>query len=207
MKPVQPFATRDELQAAVDNGGRFYHLFSHAGDQEISTGELAKAAGVFCNVRSSFLFLELACRDLPASDHSEIVAMLEPKLRDRFAELRPATLTPSDVERRGAAGETAVITGWPTFTREKLDTMMIPMMVGTVLTMIPMQQKFRVYEVFDDESRSGSSTFATMPIDSEILEETPTRFAGFLRDLDTTDDGGSEHKFYLETIFYTDLPQ
>lgn len=207
MKPVQPFATRDELQQAVDNGGRFYHLFSHAGDQMISKGELAKAAGVVCNPRRSIMFLELAWRDLSRGDRDTLIDMLEPKLREQVDELRPLELQPSQVENREEAGEAVVIAGWPAFAREKLDTVMIPMMIGNVMTMMPIQSTFHVYEVFDEEDRSGKSTLATMPVDSELLEETPTRFAGFLRDLKSGDDSDSTHHYYLETVFYTDLPK
>ena len=47
MRELRPYLTVHGLTKAIDNGGRFYNLFTAADDAVVSRGELAKAASVF----------------------------------------------------------------------------------------------------------------------------------------------------------------
>jgi len=47
MREIKLYKTKRGLQKTLDNGGRFYNIFTDAGDDVVSRAELAKAAGVF----------------------------------------------------------------------------------------------------------------------------------------------------------------
>ena len=112
MKEVIPFTSREELSAAIDNGGRFYNLFSAADDQVVSKAELAKAAGVIAAGQVALLFLDLASNDLSETDRKEFISMLEPGLRDRFHDVVRNRISPSNVESEGEAGDCVIVEGF-----------------------------------------------------------------------------------------------
>ncbi len=60
MRELKPYRTMQGLQKAIDNGGRFYNLLTHADDHIVTRAELAKAAGVFSAGVNAYLFLEMA---------------------------------------------------------------------------------------------------------------------------------------------------
>ena len=47
MKHIVPYRTLKGALNALDNGGRFYNVFTKAKDEVITDSELCKAAGVF----------------------------------------------------------------------------------------------------------------------------------------------------------------
>ena len=47
MQDVIPYTNYAGAPEALDNGGRFYNIFTKAQDDEVSLVELAKVAGVF----------------------------------------------------------------------------------------------------------------------------------------------------------------
>jgi len=168
MREITPYKTLRGLQKTLDNGGRFYNFFTDADDNVVSRAELAKAAGVFSNEMSAFLFLEMAQQELPLADRSSIESLLETDLRRRYRRQKPATLSPSKVESSGVAGKAVIVTGYPRFVEDKTEFtgfIMMPMQVGKVTTfmMIPIFDQFDVYEVFDDRRmRKPNSMIATV---------------------------------------------
>ncbi len=44
MRRIEPFTDLNEAQQVLDNGGRWYHWFSRADDEEITTAEMSRAA-------------------------------------------------------------------------------------------------------------------------------------------------------------------
>ena len=60
MREVHPYKTEGGLLKALDNGGRFFNIFTRASDDRITRAELAKAAGVFGSKPKAVLFLEMA---------------------------------------------------------------------------------------------------------------------------------------------------
>ena len=56
MRELVPYKTLHGAQKALDNGGRFYNLFSAAADAIIEPSELARAAGSLSR-RQGFPFL------------------------------------------------------------------------------------------------------------------------------------------------------
>ena len=109
MKEVIPYADCDRALKELDNGGRFYNLFTKAEDEQVSAAELAKVAGVFGDRQKMFLFLEMAVHDLAVSDQQEVYGSLSTSLRDQHAEHIPQVLLPSEAEERGVAAKTAMV--------------------------------------------------------------------------------------------------
>lgn len=210
MREIKPYKTVQGLTKAIDNGGRFYNLFSQAGDNQVSKGELAKAAGVFSSGDNAFLLLEMAQCDLPPQDRATVEQMLEPELRRKYRRQRPTTMAPSAVDAEGEAGTAVIVTGYPEFVENKTEFngfIMVPISTGkmTTFSMIPIFDQFDVYEVFDDERMRKPSSVVARSRGKRLEHDGPVRFGGILRKLEFKKDEERVHDLYLEAAFYTRL--
>ena len=210
MNEIIPFTSREELSAAIDNGGRFYNLFSAADDKIVSKAELAKAAGVFVSAQVALLFLDLAANELSEAERNEIISMLEPSLREKFYDEVRRKLSPSSVESEGEAGDCVIVEG---FTRRLSDKsqftgfIMIPNIVGgiTTFTMIPIFEMFDVYEFFEEDDFSSASTVVAAKAGSDFADGAHVRFGGYLRALEVEEESARTHRLYLEASYFTRL--
>ena len=210
MRELKPYRTKQGLQKALDNGGRFYNFFSKAEDEIVTRGELAKAAGVFSAGTQAFLFLEMMQQDLPDEQRRSVLQLLEPDLRSDYQRQRPVVLAPSQVEAEGAAGRSLILAGFPRFVENKTQFsgfIMVPISTGkvTTFTMIPIFDQFDVYEVFDDRRMCKPNTVVATVRGQRIEHDGPIRFGGVLRELQFEDKTKKSHQFYLETVFFTRL--
>lgn len=210
MREIKPYRTLQGLTKAIDNGGRFYNLFSHAGDNVVSRGELAKAAGVICSGQSAFLFLEMAQQELSPEDRAEVERTLEPDLRAKYRRQRPTGMAPSTVDAEGKAGTAVIVTGYPRFVENKTEFngfIMVPISTGkvTTFTMIPIFDQFDVYEVFDDNRMQKPSSVIARSHGKRLEHDGPVRFGGILRKLAVKKGEDRVHEFYLEATLYTRL--
>ena len=210
MRELKPYRTMQGLRKAIDNGGRFYNFFTDADDHIVTRAELAKAAGVFSAGVNAFLFLEMAQLDLQPDDRRSIIALLESDLRENYRRGRPKTLLPSEIEKHGTAGRPVIATGFPRFVEDRTQFsgfIMIPIVAGNVTTfmMIPIFDKFDVYEVFDDRRMRKPNSMVATVRGQLLTHDGPIRFGGVLRKLEFEGKSKKSHKFYLETVFYTRL--
>jgi hypothetical protein len=210
MRELKPYHTVNGLKKAIDNGGRFYNLFTAANDAVVSRGELAKAAGVFSAGVSAFLFLEMAQQNLSHDDQLAVIDLLETNLQKQFLRARPVTLAPSAVEKEGVVGRSVMVSGFPRFVENRNQfkgMIMIPVMVGKVMVpmMIPIFDKFDVYEVFDDEKMKKPNSVIATVRGKRLEHDGPMRFGGVLRKLDFEDKSQKTHQYFLEVLFYSKL--
>ena len=210
MRELKPYRTLQGLEKSIDNGGRFYNLLTHADDQVVTRAELAKAAGCFSAGVNAYLFLEMAKQDLQPADQQRIIGLLESDLRRDYRRCRPQTLIASDVEKHGTAGRSVIVTGYPRFVEDRTQFsgfIMIPMMVGKVTTfmMLPIYDRFDVYEVFDDRRMRKPNSMVATVRGQRLSHDGAIRFGGVLRSLQFKDNTKKSHKFYMETVFYTKL--
>jgi hypothetical protein len=210
MKEIKPYKTVTGLTKAIDNGGRFYNLFSHAEDNVVSRGELAKAAGAFSSGDNAFLFLEMVQQDLSPDDHAAVEQMLEPDLRKKYRRQRPKTMVASSVDAKGKAGTAVIVTGYPQFVENKTEFngfIMMPISTGktTTFTMIPIYDQFDVYEVFDDKRMRKPSSVVARSRGKRLEHDGPVRFGGILRKLQFNKGEERVHELYLEAVYYTRL--
>jgi hypothetical protein len=206
MRQIKPYQTVWGARRALDNGGRFYNLWTQAGDNVVDTGELARAAGVYSSDMRAFLHFEMALMDLPEQRKAEVRSLLSPDLKNRLQKSRPRVLKPSRVESGGASGVPAIVTGYPSFVEDRAQLQGFIVMVTPVITMIPIVDQFDVYEVYDTPERIEPRTLIATVRGSKRLDGVYTRFGGVLRELHFEDKTGKDHGLYLEAMYYTPLP-
>ena len=81
---------------------------------------------------------------------------------------------------------------------------MIPMCTGKITTfmMIPIFDKFDVYEVYSDANLKGNKTIIATVRGSKRLSTTMTSFGGIVKKLKFKDKSKRTHRLYIETLFY-----
>jgi hypothetical protein len=198
-----PYRTARGALKALDNGGRFFNLFAHAGDEVVDAVELARAAGVFSSGIEAFLHFDMALMDLAPEERGQVVAALAPDLLARYTAERPTILAPSAVEAQGRAGSPTIVTGYPVFVEDRTEFRGFVMLVVKTVMIIPIYDQFDVYEVFDTpECRSPRTVIATAR-GSKRLDGVVTRFGGILKELYFEDHTSKDHGYYLEVAYYT----
>ena len=205
MRQLSPYRTVQGAKRALDNGGRFYNLFTRAGDNVVEGVELARAAGVYSSDAMAFLHFEMALMDLAPEEQEEVRALLAPGLRAELETKRPKVLLPSQVEWKGAAGFPAIVTGYPRFVEDKTELKGFIIMVAPVIMMVPIVDEFDVYEVFDTADQAYPRTLIATVRGSKRLDGSRTRFGGVFKDLEFEDKTSRQHGLYMEAAYYTPL--
>jgi hypothetical protein len=205
MRQIRPYATIEGAKRALDTGGRFYDLWTRAGDEIIDPAELARAAGVYSANTKAFLHLEMALMDLPAPHRTEVLSLLSPDLKGQLAAKRARVLPPSLVESEGNAGVSAIVTGYPTYVEDRTQLQGFVVMITSGIMVIPIMDQFDVYEVFDTPDHVEPRTVVATVRGSKRLDGLRTRFGGVLKELHFEDKTGKDHGLYLEAMYYTPL--
>jgi hypothetical protein len=206
VRQVIPYRTLRGATKALDNGGRFYNLFSKAHDDVVSGAELARAAGVFSSDVRAFLFFEMALVDLAPDERRGVISALSADMLDQMHANRPRILAPSSVEAEGEAGMPAVVTGYPVFVEDRSEFRGFRILVAYRAVMfLPMIDQFDVYEVYDTLEMKSPRTVIATARGSKRLDGIPTRFAGVLKELQFEDKTGKDHGLFLEAMYYTPL--
>ena len=203
MQQIRPYRTVQRAKRALDNGGRFYNLWTKAGDNIVDGVELARAAGTSSSI--AFLHLDMALMDLPAEQKAEVLSLLARDLKGQLEAKRPRVLQPSLVQSEGAVGVPAVITGYPSFVEDRAQLQGFMVMVAPAIMMIPITDQLDVYEVYDTPDRTGPRTLVATVRGSKRLDGSYSRFGGVLKELHFVDKTGTDHGLYLEAIYYTPL--
>ncbi len=207
MQELKPYTTLGPLKKALDNGGRFYNFLAAADDETVTRDELAKAAGVFTAGIQAFLFLEMTKQDLKDNDQAAILALLEPKLRRDFAKKKPLMVSPSLVDSNHKAGEAIIVTGFAREIGEHSQFsgfIFVPIMVGKVLVpmLIPIQNLYRVIELFDDEKSTSPSAVVCLPQKQKLELSQRLQFGGVLKQMKNNSEQPPSHPVFLEAIFW-----
>ena len=205
MKQIRPYRTVQGAKRALDNGGRFYNLWTKAGDNIVDGVELARAAGAYSSDSIAFLHLEMALMDLPAEQKAEVWSLLAPDLKRQLEAARPRVLQPSLVESEGIVGAPAIVTGYPSFVEDRAQLQGFMVMVAPVIMMSPIVDEFDVYEVYDTPDQTGPRTLVATVRGSKRLDGLYSRFGGVLKELQFVDKTGRDRGLYLEAIYYTPL--
>ncbi|MCY1515950.1 hypothetical protein D9M68_505550 [compost metagenome] len=205
MKQIIPYQNIEEALAQLDNGGRFYNLFTKAKDEEINAAELAKVAGLFSEKQQLILFLELSTSQLSKPDQVTIISKLADKLRKDFLKYKAQELMPSEAEANGILSSNAILTGVPRVKDSKSEfkgVILIPVSAGKVITVmpIPIIDQYDVYEIRDEHS---SDTFLIAHYRGKgALPEEKIRVAGVLKDIEVETEGTITHRKFLEINYY-----
>ena len=207
MRQIVPYRTLQGALNALDNGGRFYNVFTKARDEVITDSELYKAAGVFSGKAQAFLFFELALSDLPEIDREQVLQCLSPELRSTYIKQRPKHTEIEVFEQEVQETDAVIVAGFPVFLEDKTQFsgfIMIPIFTGkvTTFTMIPIFEKFDIYEVYSDSNLKGDKTIIATLRGSKRLAATMTTFGGIVKKLKFKDKSNRKHSLYVETLFY-----
>lgn len=205
MEQVTPYSEYKEALNSLDNGGRFYHLFTKADDDVISSAELGKLGGIFNDKQKMILFLELSISKLAIEDQKQIISKLDERLKTDYFKYKPSYLLPSEINDRGVLSENLIVTGVPKLIDSNSDFngfIMIPIMTGKVMTftLLPLIDQYDVYELRDGES---SETFIIAHSrSSQKLPNKRVVVAGVLKELETNKKSGGKKKRFLEAIYH-----
>jgi len=154
MKQIVPYRTLQGALKALDNGGRFYNVFTKAKDEVITDSELYKAAGVFSDKAQAFLFFELALSGLSEVDRDRVIQRLSGELRSAYLRERPKHTEIEVFEKTVRETDAVVVTGWPVFLEDKTrfsGFIMIPIFVGKTMT-------FTMIPIFDERNLQSALT-------------------------------------------------
>ena len=207
MKQIVPYKTLQGALNALDNGGRFYNVFTKAGDEKITDSELCRAAGVFSRKAHAFLFFELALSNLSEADKDQVIRRMSPGLRSAYLGQRPKHKEIQVFEMTSRETEPVIVAGFPVFLEDKTQFsgfIMIPICTGkiTTFTMIPIFDKFDVYEVYANSDLKGGKTIIATVRGSRRLAVAMTTFGGIVKKLQFKDKSKKQHSLYVETLFY-----
>ena len=208
MRKVTPYKTTKNALASLDNGGRFYNFLSKANDGDITSAELAKAAGVFGGTQKMMLFFEMSMMALAEDQRETVVGNLSDELKRGYERFAPQHLIPSRANQEGRVSSNAIITGVPRQVDSKTEFkgfIMIPIMTGnvTTFTMIPIIDQYNIYELRDDETSEEFIIAHTRG--RYTFPERQVRCAGVLKELKTGKGKQEGSRLFLETLYYTPL--
>ena len=206
MKNIVPYKTQRNALASLDNGGRFFNIFTKSSDGEISSSELAKLAGVFTDRQKMFLYLEMSLAELSGEDAGIVRSSMSEELQSEYKSSKPSFYTPVQVMQKGKASKPAVVTGIPHYTKSKTALtgfIMVPISTGKSMTMImvPIMDYYDVYEVHDMETNEKFIIAHTRG--SKKLLKQPTRFGGILKEIQKDKKSKSKKSLYLEALYYS----
>jgi hypothetical protein len=205
MRELKPYQTVAGAKAALDNGGRFYNLLAMADDNRITKAELTKAAGVFRSEQQAFLFLHMGLTDLSDRERSEVLSLLEPALAKRYKSSGPRRLEPAAVSAEAKPGQLVVVEGYPRYFTRKTQRAVVPMMVGKVMVLVPVEVHYDGYELFAGPDAKGTPSSLVVKRPRARLAETFTRFGGAIRPYTFEDSSGKHSGVFLEPLYFTKL--
>ncbi len=206
MKRIVPYKSTQGAMAALDNGGRFYNLFTRSDDGKIAPAELARVAGAFTSRQKMFLFLEMALAELDGHAADAVRAAMSTELRAAHRAYRPALYTPAQALARGRAAQPAIVTGVPHYVKSRSDFagfIMVPISTGksTTFIMVPLIDHYDVYEVHD--TACARKFIIAHARGTTRLTRRLTRFGGILKKLHKAKSARSGSRLYLEALFYS----
>ncbi len=205
MKKIVPYKSYKYAVASLDNGGRFYNLRSKAKDGDISSAELAKAAGVFTGRQTMMLYLEMSLMDLDEWKKGQVLSHLSKSLKSDYAKFKPERFSPQQANEGAIVGQSAIITGIPKHVDSKTEFkgfIMIPISTGktTTFTMVPLIDQYDIYELRDE--RTDQEFFIAHHRSKRKLSEEVTRCGGVIKELKSKKSEKSNSDKFLEMVYY-----
>jgi len=207
MRQVIPYRTVAGALHALDNGGRFYNLFTKSGDGRITNSELLRAAGIVSGRDQAFLFFGLALSLLNEQQREVIIARLDPKLQTQHAKAQPLHVDLAECATSVKPGRAVVVGGYPRFVEDRTQFsyfVMIPVTSGgtTTFTMIPIFDQFDVYELYSGPEISGEGTLIAIARGKRRLEQSRILLGEIVRELKFETKAKSRPRTFVEALYY-----
>jgi hypothetical protein len=210
MREIKPYRTESGLMRALDNGGRLYNIMSRGGDNIITHGELARAAGSLSTGTNAFLFFDMAKQDLPEEACERAVNALESTLRKEYKRNHAAAMLPSELPAQGAAGRAIIIEGYVRPLADKAVTdarvnLAVDTAAGTGYKKVPILKTYDVFEVHDQARTKSSGAVLAAPHGTRLEPDHRVRVGGILRKLFYEESDPEKPQRFLEGLYYTRL--
>ena len=208
MREVKPYRTESELMKALDNGGHLYNIMSRRGDNVITYGELAKAAGAISTGIYAFLFFEMSQQNLPDDAREQAVKSLESSLQKEYRKDRPVVMSPSEIESRGKVGKAVIAEGYvrrldDQIVKHACVNMAVSSGSGTAFESVPLVDRFSVLELYDTSEMQGLKAILACDLDTTFEPGVKTRFGGILSALSYKKKEANTPNKFIEGIFFT----
>lgn len=199
MEKITPFKDVAEALSSLDNGGRFYNVFSRPNDDKITLAEVGKVAGLFLGKQKEMLYLELAMTGLAATDKAALREKFDEDLKSSYNKFKASYLSPAAVASAGVVSSNIILRGIPALvdsgSRLK-GFILVP--AGPAFTMIPISEMYDTYEISDD---AGTATFLIVTEkDKEKLPQQAITVGGVLKESRDSDDAPAD--LFLEVSYY-----
>ena len=200
MRQVIPYKTARGLERALDNGGRWFNLFTSAGDGKVSANELAKAAGSWDRVTSE-IFLTMSWVLLTEAERVHILdVLMSPEFTKRIRKYGPLWLRAHRaVEVPPGRGVVLEGTMVRVADHRSDSVVMMPFMINNVMTLmpVPIANVFSVWELHDGH---GEPATVLVGLRDRFAENLPMRLGGV-----SAQTEGERPLRYLRPAFYTAL--
>ncbi|MBX2844189.1 MAG: hypothetical protein KTR26_20655 [Flammeovirgaceae bacterium] len=205
-----PYKTIRNALLALDNGGRFYNIFTKANDGNVSAAELAKVAGVLGDKQQMILYLEMSIINLDMDARQHVYSKLSKQLKESLEKHIPQHFVPSEAKEKAIIGSNAVITGIPQFVESKTEFtgfIMVPVSTGKAMTfiMVPIMDQYNIYKLRDHAT--DDEFFVAHDRSSFKFPKKTMRFGGVIKELQKEEKkkaADSPQKF-LEIYYYSEL--
>jgi len=206
MRKINPYKTYKYALASLDNGGGFFNIRSKANDGNISSAELAKAAGIFSSKQNMILHLEMSLIDLENETRNKVLSHLSENLKTEYLNYKPDRLTPMEAKQNAVLSNTAIITGIPELIDSKTEftgVIMIPIITDkmTSFTMMPIIDQYDVYKLRDQKTEG--EFFIAHNRSSRKLSKRLTRCGGIIKELKFKETKESNSNAFLEMVYYS----
>ena len=167
MRVLKPLRTLAGFGRAFDNGGRFWSLWSEAGDGVITKGELAKGGASLDAGRIAVLHFELLRGCLAAAEAKQALASLDRKATARWKKHEPVRCSAAEAiaQRKG----TAVIVECEAVRAEDREgeglsyVQIVPVGKVTIPVVMPVALRFRLWRLSGRSGSVGATILAVHP--------------------------------------------
>ncbi|CAM3983745.1 hypothetical protein MUGA111182_20300 [Mucilaginibacter galii] len=200
MKHVIPFQNSHDAVTTLDNGGRFYNLFSEANNGQISTQEVARVAGLFTDKQKIVLYFAISIGRLKAPFQDIVKSAFTEIMKQAYERYKPQELPASVALTQGVISSNAIITGIPKMVESKRDFKGFIFVPPGV--MIPIIDRYDIYEMRDHEH--AEPLLIAHARGPQKLPEEMIRVAGVLKEIKLKVDGVETKKMFLEALYYAD---
>lgn len=205
MKKIEPYHNLEEALHNLDNGGRFYNLFTKANDGQINQAELGKVGGIFNDKQHLILFLEMSLLKLSQADKADVISKLDSKLHKSYLKYKSNYLLPTEVESKSEIAQSTIMSGIPTLIDSKTEFsgfVMFPITSGDVTTfmMVPIMEEYDIYELWDDTKTAHCIVAHTKQ--ETKLPESKVVIGGVVKEFNSDELGDGKKDTFLEVSYY-----
>ena len=203
MELIKPFTSASQAIDLLDNGGKFYNIFTKADDDIISPSEVGKLAGVTFEKQKAVLYLQLALSKLTSREQLEVEGCFDDTLADNFQKYHAHELNSAEAVHAEKIASNVLVKGSAVKLEEEgyvIGYVQIP--IVDTFTLIPFSESYTVYEL----KTEGSDTGILIAHNKDVAElpAGPLTIAGVVKEFQLEEGESSQTQKFIEVNYYTD---